>query len=931
VSPGRLQAQDGGDPAAPVVLTPAQDRYALGSRMEILADRTGELSVAAVRSPEFAGQFAPSASALPVFGFSNAAYWARVAVHNASSEPLWILTLSETLPEQVDYYLYGEDGEEIAARKTGSSLPFDARDLPSANLAFRAPIPPGENATIYLRIAGQNPLRFPLALVTLPAYVRGADVGQLLWASVYGFLILMAVYNLLIFGSLRDRNYLLLAAFIVPLTVTLMLRDGRAEQYLWPHHPEARRLVIPLAIGLVQITLILFSVSFLRTRAYVPWLHKVLLFLLVALIAATLLVIPMALGWPDFRTVLVILIALGFPTVVLLAIAGPLVWRRGHGAARYYVAAEFVPLLFGVLDLLFILGIVSVPAFTVLIPRLGNVLLVLLFSVALADSVKELNLMAQKATAARLASERLSRQYLDAMPLGVAVYDPGLNLLYANDAASALVGNAQPGLRESSADAALRYPVYRTGTDDPYPFEELPVSSSLGGRSATRDDISLDIEGRRVPLQVWSTPLRDGEETLQAVVVVLADITEKKRAELELRRYQDELEGLVAERTRELSQANDALLAKQRVADTLSEAARLLNAGPGLRPMLNRILELLGRIIAHDGAGIFLDDGDEIVMVGATGQAQNSLGRRLSVESRDPRARVYREGRVIRLDAPDPDAGRPGRSEGLRSCRWIGLPLSVEGKTFGVLDIEGDVLCSYPESDLVVLEAFAAQAAAAVWIARLYEQAQASAATAERERLARDLHDAVTQTLFSASIFADMLPVQMEQEPAQAVKNLEKLSQLIRSALAEMRALLMELRPAALTAGDPNQLVGNLLQAAMARSRVRFSYTVHGAAASPLPSEVQIGIYRIVQETLNNVVKHSGASACTVDLWYRPDGLEIAIRDDGRGFDPQAVSPEHMGLAIMQERARAIGSDLAIASQPGQGVCVRVAWLDQRG
>jgi signal transduction histidine kinase len=710
-----------------------------------------------------------------------------------------------------------------------------------------------------------------------------------------------------------------------------MLRDGRAQQILWPDRPEIGGLMIPLAIGLVQITLILFSISFLQTRTYAPRLHKALLALLAVLVAATLLIVPLALGWLAFRTVVLILIALGFPTVLLLAIAGPLVWRRGHRAARYYVAAQFVPLLFGLFDLLFIFGVVSVPAFAIQIPRLGNVLLVLLFSVALADNVKELNLTAQKAMAARQASERLSRQYLDAMPLGVAVYDSALNLLYANIAASSLVGNALPTVRGSFADATLRYPVYRTGTEDPYPFEELPIASALNGRPATRDDLSLDIGGRCVPLQVWATPLRDSADTLQAVVVVLADITEKKRAELELRRYQDELEELVAERTHELSQANDALVAKQRVADTLSEAAMLLNTGPGLRPMLNRILELLSRVIAYGGAGIFLDEGDEIVMVGGAGAAQKSLGQRLSVESRDPRARVYREGRLIRLEGLDVDADKPGRLEGDGICRWIGFPLSVEGKTFGVLAIEGDALCSFQESELSVLEAFAGQAAAAVWIARLYEQAQASAATAERERLARDLHDAVTQTLFSASIFADMLPVQMDQEPAEAMKNLERLGQLIRSALAEMRALLMELRPAALVAGDLHQLVGNLLQAAMARSRVLFSYTVHGEAAAPLPPEVQLGIYRIVQETLNNVVKHSSALSCNVDLWHRPDGVEIAIRDDGRGFDSQAVSSEHMGLAIMRERARAIGAKLSIESRANPGASVRLVWPGQGG
>jgi signal transduction histidine kinase len=141
-----------------------------------------------------------------------------------------------------------------------------------------------------------------------------------------------------------------------------------------------------------------------------------------------------------------------------------------------------------------------------------------------------------------------------------------------------------------------------------------------------------------------------------------------------------------------------------------------------------------------------------------------------------------------------------------------------------------------------------------------------------------------------------------------------------------MRSLLMELRPAALVAGELHQLVGNLLQAAMARSRIDFSYAVHGEAAAPLPPDVKVAIYRIVQELLNNVVKHSGASSCSLDLRYRPDGVAIEISDNGRGFDPATVSPEHMGLAIMGERARAIGGDLSVESEPDRGVCARLVW-----
>ena len=324
--------------------------------------------------------------------------------------------------------------------------------------------------------------------------------------------------------------------------------------------------------------------------------HSALRVLLAVLVTATLLVAPMALGWLDFRMVMVILIGLGFPTILLLAIAGPLTSRRGHrSAARFFVAAESVPLLFGLLDLLFIFGLASAPAFAVVIPRLGNVLLVLFFSVALADNIKELNLKTEQATAARQATERLSRQYLDAMPLGVAVYDPAMNLIYANSAASALVGRVRDPPRERTCvTPSCASPWFARGRMSRSRWRSCRSSQSLQGVAATHDDLSLVVNEQRVPVEVWSTPLHDASGALLAAVVVLADVTEKKQAEAELRRYQDELEQLVIERTRELSETNAALIAKQRVADTLSEAATLLNTGPSLEPMLNRILELFG-------------------------------------------------------------------------------------------------------------------------------------------------------------------------------------------------------------------------------------------------------------------------------------------------------------------------------------------------
>jgi signal transduction histidine kinase len=214
--------------------------------------------------------------------------------------------------------------------------------------------------------------------------------------------------------------------------------------------------------------------------------------------------------------------------------------------------------------------------------------------------------------------------------------------------------------------------------------------------------------------------------------------------------------------------------------------------------------------------------------------------------------------------------------------------------------------------------------------AELAQQAAESAVAAERSRLARDLHDAVTQTLFSASLIAEALPAFWKSDPVGACALLDELRQLNRGALAEMRSLLMELRPAALVEASLDDLLRQLAEAAIGREGLPIEVDVEGQGA--LPGDVHIALYRITQEALNNVLKHARASAVSIELKYHCAasdgclGVELGIRDNGRGFDPRQLSADHMGLVIMRERAQSVGATLEIDSRPGAGTHVRVRW-----
>jgi signal transduction histidine kinase len=202
------------------------------------------------------------------------------------------------------------------------------------------------------------------------------------------------------------------------------------------------------------------------------------------------------------------------------------------------------------------------------------------------------------------------------------------------------------------------------------------------------------------------------------------------------------------------------------------------------------------------------------------------------------------------------------------------------------------------------------------------ERLQAAAVAAERERLARDLHDSVTQTLFSASVLAETLPRLWKQSPERVMQNLEALQLLSKGALAEMRTLLFELHPQHLKSAMLREQFQHLANALRSRKTVEIALAIDDSRA--VPDDVKIAFYRIAQEAFNNIRKHSAATQ--VQLIYRttPD-VELIIRDNGIGFDITTTHPS-LGLHSMSERAEAIGADFRLSSFAGRGTQIAVLW-----
>jgi PAS domain S-box-containing protein len=206
----------------------------------------------------------------------------------------------------------------------------------------------------------------------------------------------------------------------------------------------------------------------------------------------------------------------------------------------------------------------------------------------------------------------------------------------------------------------------------------------------------------------------------------------------------------------------------------------------------------------------------------------------------------------------------------------------------------------------------------------LETQLAEAAARAERDRLSRDLHDSVTQSIYSASLIAETMPVIWEEDPEQGRRGLKQLERFNKGALAEMRNLLLEMNPTALTDQELPILMRQLADAMMARTNTTVTTTVVGDCIMPV--EVKIALYSVTQEALNNVAKHAQASRANINLQDDGSQISVRIRDDGRGFDPQVLQSYGLGIGIMQDRVQDIAAELTITSQVSQGTEILVEW-----
>jgi two-component system nitrate/nitrite sensor histidine kinase NarX len=412
----------------------------------------------------------------------------------------------------------------------------------------------------------------------------------------------------------------------------------------------------------------------------------------------------------------------------------------------------------------------------------------------------------------------------------------------------------------------------------------------------------------------------------------------------------------VSDRIRAKQKLQRRVKARTREQSTLLEISHALASTLELQPGL--ILEQLREIIEYTHAGLFGLTDSTLTALAVRGPRGLEQAAPFQIRLEGPEIletlfNGHRPIRIANVTSADPQAVflrnlLNGNAAVLLQgvCAWMWVPLAVKGRIIGGLGIAHARRNYFTAHHAALALSMADQVAITMDNAELYEHAQALAVLQERQRLAQNLHDAVNQSLFSAGLIAEVLPRLWERDQAEARRSLEDLRRLTRGALAEMRSLLAELRPSVLTDSSLGDLLRQLANAFTGRTNIPVSLKIAGEHV--LPAEIQVVLYRICQEALNNIAKHAGASKVEIDLQYEAgtalDGgitlgqaggsqevairsVEICIRDDGHGFDTgELSSPGHYGLGMMRERAESAQAQLTVTSQPGNGTEIRLHW-----
>lgn len=376
------------------------------------------------------------------------------------------------------------------------------------------------------------------------------------------------------------------------------------------------------------------------------------------------------------------------------------------------------------------------------------------------------------------------------------------------------------------------------------------------------------------------------------------------------------------------SRLNTSELQKLQISDALYASLLAITNTLDLEEVLDQILENVSRAIPYDAADIMLINDHTAYVAGSRGYEQYDLQEivtslRFPLNSTPTMDYMFKTRSPLIIDNMQEYAGWVEYPQQSWMKSYVGVPIEIRDTVIGFLNLVSSEVAKYNETHLEWLNAFGLQAAVAINNARAYEKANELAVAEERQRMAREIHDTVSQMLFSSSMMAESLSADERITDASLLQQLQHIFRLNRGALAEMRLLLMEYKPENLLQSELPILLQRLKEAVEGRTQITIDLQIDDG--HPAKPEVRYEFYRIAQEALNNISKHARAEHAYIKFESTTTHVTMEIADKGIGFDTSTTSFGD-GLSNMYVRAYSIGATLIIDSAPTQGTTVKIQY-----
>lgn len=376
--------------AGPAVFDEHTRALSLGQRMSVFEDVRGDKTIDDVTSSALQGSFRAHDKSVLNAGYSRSAFWIRVDLHyqprgsaaRAREHQQWLLELAYPPLDRLELYEAGEDGRFRLVRRTGDSLPFSSREIRQNNYLFTLDFQPDQVRRIYLRLESQGSIQAPLTLWSPSAYLEEQPARIYVLGIIYGVLLVMLIYNLFIFLSVRDTSYLYYILYIASFGLYQVSVNGAGIEFFWPDNPWWANVATPFLIGATALFGCQFARSFLQTAEHSPWVDRSLL----ALMLWGTLVMVLALT-ASYAVSLRLATVLALVFTLVISLAGVLAWLRGMRVARYFIIAWAAFLLGGVVNTLMVLGYLPNVFLTMYASQIGSAIEVALLSLALADRI----------------------------------------------------------------------------------------------------------------------------------------------------------------------------------------------------------------------------------------------------------------------------------------------------------------------------------------------------------------------------------------------------------------------------------------------------------------------------------------------------------------------------------------------------------------